>query len=136
MLLSWFWPNFKGRFLGQSVTHANSQGDHCPGNLCLGNICPYKRLDPTNFWTQKFFDHIFQTQNFLAKKHFFELRICFRPKLFSDQTFFLDQKIILVQKIFFRPKIFVGPKIFFRLNIFFRHKIFFGPKNFSDQKIF
>ena len=37
-----FWPNFKGRFLGPSLTDAICHWDICPGNICTGDICPYK----------------------------------------------------------------------------------------------
>ena len=37
LLLTWFWWNFKGKFLGPSLTDANHQGDICPSN-----ICPYQ----------------------------------------------------------------------------------------------
>ena len=42
LLLAWFWPNFKGRFLGISRTESNCYGDICPGNICPGDICPYQ----------------------------------------------------------------------------------------------
>ena len=44
LLLTWFWPNFKGRFLGQSLTDANCCGDICPGDNCLGNICHIRKV--------------------------------------------------------------------------------------------
>ena len=47
LLLGWFWPKFKRRFLGPSLTDANCHGDICPcsicpGNICPGDICPYQ----------------------------------------------------------------------------------------------
>jgi len=41
LLLTRFWPNFKRRFLGPSLTHPNCHGDICPGNICPVDICPY-----------------------------------------------------------------------------------------------
>ena len=42
LLLTWFWPNFKDRFLGPSWTDFNCYGDICSGNICPGDICPYQ----------------------------------------------------------------------------------------------
>ena len=42
LLLTRFWWNFKGMFLGTSRTNSNCHGDICPGNICPGNICPYE----------------------------------------------------------------------------------------------
>ena len=35
LLLTLFWPNFKGMFLNPSLTDAN-----CHSDICTGNICP------------------------------------------------------------------------------------------------
>ena len=40
VLLIRFWQNFKRSFLGSSLTINNGQSDNCPGNICLGDICP------------------------------------------------------------------------------------------------
>ena len=37
-LLTWFWWNFKGIFIGTSKTDSNCHGDICPGNICPGSI--------------------------------------------------------------------------------------------------
>ena len=37
-----FWPNFKDRFLGQSLTYFNCNNDICSGKFCPGDICPYE----------------------------------------------------------------------------------------------
>ena len=42
LLLTRFWPNFKHRFLGPSLTHPNCHGDICAGNICPVDICPYR----------------------------------------------------------------------------------------------
>ena len=42
LILTRFWPNFKGRFLGHSRTDSNCYGGICQGNICPGNICPYQ----------------------------------------------------------------------------------------------
>ena len=39
LLLTRFWWNFTGRFLGTSRKASNCHGDICPGNTCPGNIC-------------------------------------------------------------------------------------------------
>ena len=39
---SCYWPNFKGRFLGPSLTDANCHDNICQGTICPGNICPYQ----------------------------------------------------------------------------------------------
>ena len=41
-LLTRFWPNFKGRFLGPFWTDLSFHGDICSGNICHCNICPYQ----------------------------------------------------------------------------------------------
>ena len=38
LLLNRFGPNFESRFVGQSLTDANFQGDICPGNNALATI--------------------------------------------------------------------------------------------------
>ena len=42
LLLTWFWWNIKGRFLGTSRTDSNCHSDICPCNICLCDICPYQ----------------------------------------------------------------------------------------------
>ena len=42
LLLTRFWPNFKGRFQGTSRTDSNCYSYSCPGNNCPGDICPYQ----------------------------------------------------------------------------------------------
>ena len=42
LLLARFWPNFKGRFLGLSLTDPNCHDDICPSNICPCDICPYQ----------------------------------------------------------------------------------------------
>ena len=43
LLLTWFWWNFKDRFLGTPRTDYNCNGDICPGNICPRNICPHQK---------------------------------------------------------------------------------------------
>ena len=40
LLQAQFGSNFKSRFVGTSRTDSNYHGDICPGNICLGDICP------------------------------------------------------------------------------------------------
>ena len=42
LLMTRFWPNFKDRFLGPSLTDANCHCDIWPGKNCLGDICSYQ----------------------------------------------------------------------------------------------
>ena len=42
LLLTWFWRNFTGSFLGAYRTDSNYQVDICLCNICPGNICPYQ----------------------------------------------------------------------------------------------
>ena len=39
LLLTRFWWNFTGRFLGTSWTDSNCHSGICPGNICPSNIC-------------------------------------------------------------------------------------------------
>ena len=48
LLLTWFWWNFKGRFLWTFRTDSNSHGDICRGNICPGDICPYQEYLSSN----------------------------------------------------------------------------------------
>jgi len=57
LLLTKFWWNFKGRFLGTSRTDSNWHGTIYPGNICLGNICPYQEYFSC-YWTN--FDETFK----------------------------------------------------------------------------
>ena len=103
LLLTQFWPNFKGRFQGQSLTDTNCYCDICQGNICPSNISPYQHISPfTNqiffgpkffwtrffsdlnplypqfswqkFWTQNFFDSYFWTYDFLDLKFFSSIK--------------------------------------------------------------
>ena len=40
LLQTWFWWNFKGKFLGTSRTDSNCPTDIFPGIFCPGDICP------------------------------------------------------------------------------------------------
>ena len=109
MLLARFWPNFKGRFLGRSLTDANCYGDIWQGNICPGNICPYQQYlncywsdfdqifwhnfgglnfcRPHSFWTK-----LFWTKEFFIPKSFW-------PKFFLTR-FFLTYPVIFLLPIF------------------------------------
>ena len=43
LLLTWFWWNFKLRFLGTSRTDSNCHSDICPGKICPCDICLYHK---------------------------------------------------------------------------------------------
>ena len=88
LLLTRFWPNFKGKFLGQFLQDSNCYGDDiCPGNIYPGNDCPYQQclscywanlnhLFVPNFWGSWFFidnNFFYQTsadQNIFWAKNF------------------------------------------------------------------
>ena len=136
-----FWPNFKGWFLGPSLTDSNCHGDIYSGNICSGKICPFQHnlscydlilikllelnflgpfldktsIDQNNFWTKIFLGLIFLLfwlKNFLNQKFLF-------PKFFRA-TFFYPKHLGL--KFFFDSKFF-GSQIFvidfLDLNSFF-----------------
>ena len=140
LLLTQFWPNFKGRFLGQSLIDANCYGDIYPGNICPGNICTYHQ--PSFF----LFNHKFKSYCQTSVK-VFRLKVDFvlplsqeEEKQQQQQEIYLDPKLFWIQhifwhkffltKIFFWQKICFGPKIFFWPKIFFGPQIFFWTQNF------
>ena len=143
LLLTRFWPNFKGRLRGPSWTDSNCHSDICPGN-----ICPYKEY-LSCYWPN--FDQTFRTQLFLGF-YFLDPKCC-RPKIFWIQIFWIQNffglKILLTQSFFgtqtfcdpklFNPKNF-GPKILLVRNIFwiknFRSKQIWNKKDFLDQPFF
>ena len=84
LLLTRFWWNFKGRFLGTSRTDHNCQGDICPRNICPRDIWPYQEYLscylPDFYETLKVgsWEHlqVFQlSQWHLSRWHFFISRI-------------------------------------------------------------
>ena len=112
LLLTPFWRNFKGRFLGPSLTDANSHGDICPGNICPGDICPYQEyLSCYCFGSNKFLN-----QNFFWPLNFWDLTFfgstldkIFRTNIFSETKFFRPNKFLTKKKLetkFFQPNIF------------------------------
>ena len=136
LLLTQFWPNFKGGFLGPSLTDANCHSDICKRNICPGNICPYQN-DLSCYWPN--FDQVLRAQYFtslvfleiLLPKfclvnilcdlgNFLDLKFL-RPKHFLDSNFF-DLKYLLTQN-------FVEP-VFFRIKEFWVHKYFVTNKIF------
>ena len=121
LLITWFWPNFKGRFLGPSWTDSNYHGDICRGNIFHGDICPYQEYISC-YWQnfqQTFWDYflgalILLDHNFVPPKFFWTEQF-FRPKLLENSIFdltffwpviFLDQHFLLIQ--FFGTKMFVS----------------------------
>ena len=78
LLLSRFWPNIKGRFLGPFWTDSNCHGDLWPGNICPGHICPAQEY-LTCYWPN--FEQTFWTQ-------FLQTLIYFGPKMILDPKFF------------------------------------------------
>ena len=114
LLLIRFWPIFKGRFLGPSLTDANYHSKICPGNICPGNICPHQEY--FSYCWPNFDQTIVRCLNFFGPKFFtliFLPLLFFNPKLFWTQIFqdpnFLEPKIVAT-KIF-------GPKVLWVQNI-------------------
>ena len=123
LLLTQFWPNFKGWFLGLSLTDAHCHGAICSRNICPGDNCPYRHnlscywpnFDQIFFWNKNLFGHkifphkkFFFTQIFLPK-FFFLNRILFGP-LFLGPNFF--GFLLFVDQHLFWKKNFLWPKYF------------------------
>ena len=102
LLLTQFWPNFKGRFLGPSLTDAKCHSYISPGNICLNNFCPYQEqltyyykifLGPLiffwpNFFWAKFFGPTFCLINYLFKLIFLDLNFFGSNFLWSKFVWF------------------------------------------------
>ena len=63
LLLTQFWWNFKGSFLGTSRTDSNYQVNICLGNICPDQICPHQKY-LSCYWPN--FD---ETLNVASSKH-------------------------------------------------------------------
>ena len=107
LILTRFWPNFKGRFIGPSLTDSK-----CHSEICTGNVCP---------------DNFFYIMNSSDVPD---------PILtqFSGALIFLDQHSFWPK--FFRPKIFwtwyfFGPKVF--RTKFFLTRNLFDPTFFGNR---
>ena len=82
-LLTGFFPNCIGKFLGPYLTDANCHGDICPANICPDNICPYNECFSC-YWPD--FDKTFWTQHFCGAKILWTQN-CFGPNFFFDLKF-------------------------------------------------
>ena len=94
LLLVWFWPNFKSRFLETFITYTNCHSDICPGNICPYQgyfSCYWPNFNQT-FLTQLFESLIFLAQNFAWPKFFgtFNLKK-FRYKIFVGSKLWENQ---------------------------------------------
>ena len=87
LLLTWFWPNFKSKFLEPFLTYTNCHSDICQGNICLGDICPYQEYFSFNWpnFDQTYLAQFFESLNFLAQNFV-------SPKFFGHNNF-LDHKV-------------------------------------------
>ena len=144
LLLTWFWPNFKCRFTGQSLTDANCYGGICPGNICLGDICSYQQyLLLTRFWTN-FLEQFLGGLNFCRPNLFglnvFGPNLFFEPRVFWTNNFF-DLKffcsINLGSKNYWVITKFLTPTCScstFWANKKYKHKISFKSKTNFVQK--
>ena len=127
LLLTRFWPNFEGGFLGPSLTDANCHGDICQSNICPGDICPYQDYLSCHWpnFDQAFGIQLLEASIFFDRNPF--TKILLDPN-FWDPKIFLDQKFC--EHKIFGPKFLFGHKFFwnkFFLGInFLRHKRFFN----------
>ena len=136
LLLVWFWPNFKSRFLKQFSTYTNCHSDICQGNICLGDICPYQEylscywpnfdqtflaqfFESLNFWPQNFVSPKFFWHNKFLDQHFFG-DICPYQQYLSSYWPDFDKKFWAT---FFCYQNFWGPKLFLNLNFLTQHFI-------------
>ena len=102
LLLTRFWWNFKGRFLGTSRTESNCHRGICPCNICPDDNCPYQEYlscywpNVGSLFGPTFFYLNFLDQNFLGP-NFFWPKIVLDPTLLGLKFFglglFLDQKV-------------------------------------------
>ena len=138
LLVTQFWPSFKGRFLGLSLTDANIHVD-----ICSSNICPYQHN--LNCYLPDF-DQTFGTQFFAPISQLLQTQFWpnFWDPIFWGPWFlwtkiFLDKISIDPSNFFysFLTQIFVGPnKLFVNLTFLFTY-LFFGnivfvPKSFGQ----
>ena len=151
LLLTRFWPNFKGRFLGSFWTNFIHHGEICPGKICPGDICPYleyfscywpdfEKTFLTQFleaviW-QNFLDTIFGGRDLFWSKNFWT-QFCLTQS-FLDLQIFLDTKFKKNwTQIFFRSQNFVNPNNSFGSKLFwtniFWDLIFFLTQIVLDQ---
>ena len=120
LLLTWFWPNFKGRFLGQSQWYLSRY--HL--SWCHLSISGISQLSLTQFWPDNFLGplilldpKIFKSQNvfgpyFLGPKHFARTEISWTPncrtKNFLDQNSlgsnFFESTVCITKQLFWDKK--------------------------------
>ena len=131
LLLAWFWPNFKSRFLGPFWTYSNCNNDICPGNICSCDIFPFPEYlscywpdhDPTlkvGSWDG--LEHIstvtdkkFSQKKKIAKNDN-EKKICQKKLslIFPNKFFCTDKKLCKTnfnRKKFLRKKFFTKKKL-------------------------
>ena len=84
LLLVRFWPNFKDKFLGLSLTDPNYHGDICPGNICPGDICPYQQY-LSCYWSD--FDQILKVGSWDLFEHISTFKMTFVQATFVLATF-------------------------------------------------
>ena len=131
LLLTWFWPKFKSRFLRPSLTDAN----------CHGNFCPGKNISWWHLSISGIFIHINFDQTFLAliflDHHFFGPKNCLYQNYLDQksknhfQPPLSDQKKNVVQ-IKWLKKIFGQEKFLVLKNLW--SKNFFDSKDFLSKE--
>ena len=164
LLVTRFWPNFKGRLLGTSLTDANCHGDICPGDICQYQECfscywldfdqtlndgSWEHLAQFPTVTVTFVQATFVLEIFVYIRNITVVAVSILTKLmltfrvtFVQATHVLTTFIHIcnLTQILFGPKIFSWSKNFFEPRIL-QKKIsdptfFFGSKIFSGQNFF
>ena len=115
-LLTQFWLNFRGRFLGSSFTDANLHSDIRPSTFVLATSVHIRIISAV--WSH--FDQTFRTNFFAGFNSFlpniFWIKFSLDPKLLWTQNF-VDSKFLWTQKIFdlklYQPKKILDQKLFF-----------------------
>ena len=85
LLLTRFWQNFKGRFLGLSWTDFNYHNDICPGNICPGDICQYQEY-LSCYWLD--FDQTLRVGSWDYLEQISTIAVTFVQATFVPATFF------------------------------------------------
>ena len=127
LLMTQFWPNFKGRILGPCLKDADCYGDICQGNICPGDICSYMQY-LSFYWSN--FDQFFLDHDFCGPKYSWTKLL--RTHIFLMQIFFSSPKMLGLTV--FIPEILLDPKK--KSNSIFFTPNFFRPKIFPDAKYF
>ena len=86
LLLTRFWWNSNGRFLGTSRTDSNRQGDICLSSICPRAICPYQEY-LSCYWPD--FDETLQVGSRVHLEQILTVTVTFVQAIFVQATFVL-----------------------------------------------